>query len=92
MIFMNNKKAKELQNSQEKGCEARAFYESVLNEPSTSNEHKKRTTSEKSLQKTLISNNVDEKLQFQVRKSDLFKAGKQDNIEYVKEALEIVDK
>ena len=83
------KKIKEFHNSQEKGCEARAFYESVLNEPSTSKDHKKRTSSKKSFQKSSISNTDNEKTQFRVRKSDLFKAVEQDDIDYVQEALEI---
>ena len=91
------KRVKEFQSSQVKGSEARAFYESVLNEPSTSKNnvpstsksHKKQTSSQKSIQDYQKSNSVIEKIQFQVRKSDLFKAVEQDNIEYVKEALEI---
>ena len=87
-------KAKKIKATQQEGREARAFYESVLNEPSTSKNRApkdcptKRKKSEKP-QHVIKTVNPIEKPHLQVRKSDLFKAVEQDNIEFVKEALEI---
>ena len=89
-------KAKKIKATQQEGREARAFYESVLNEPSTSKNRvpkdcpTKRKNSRKPAQH-IIKNTVNpsEKPLFQVKKSDLFKAVEQDNIEFVKEALKI---
>ena len=93
------KKSKELQISQEKGCEARNFYESVLNEPSTSKKQvaqqpfptniQDKSTNYKNLNSACVNDKINDKTQLQVRKADLFKAVEQDNLEFVKEALEI---
>ena len=86
-------KAKKIKATQQEGREARAFYESVLNEPSTSKNRvpKDCPTKRKNSKKPphiIKSTNPVEKPLFQVKKSDLFKAVEQDNIEFVKEALE----
>ena len=88
-------KAKKIKATQQEGREARAFYESVLNEPSTSKDRvpkdcpTKRKNSSKNYQHIVKTVNPIEKPHFQVRKSDLFKAVEEDNIEFVKKALEI---
>ena len=81
------KKAKAIKATEEEGQEAKAYYESVLSEPSTSKGLVKHKTELEKLRDTTKSSS--KKTNFQVRKLDLFKAVEQDNIEFVKEALEI---